>query len=91
METALLLVAGLTLIAHIFLAFFATLEAKEYPLYGLRKRLLMLALIWGIPIIGTLVAHRAMNIGWAKGSGGAGDVTTGGHSGGDGGCDGGGC
>ncbi len=84
---------GITLLAHVFLAFFSSIETINYPLISKSRKVSWLAFIWLIPIVGSIWVHKELGFKWGSGSSGGGDPTiagggSGGHDGG--GCDGGG-
>lgn len=85
--------AGLLLLVlgvHLFLAFFASLEVADYPLFSTGQKVLWQSIVWLLPILGTLLAHKKLGLGWASDAAAGGHSSQGGGHGGGGGCDGGG-
>ena len=78
-----LFVGGLLLIAHIFLAYFASKEIVDYPLFSYKKKIKWQLIVWLVPIIGTILTHKILGIGWASGkdSDGGDNYTCGGDGG----------
>jgi len=78
-------------VLHFFLAILDTSEVADYPLFNLKQKIMWPLILWLLPVIGTLLVHKKLNLGWRARSGTKGDVTTGGYgSEGRGGSDGGG-
>ncbi len=81
---------SILMIAHIFMAFFVSVEIRDYPLIPKIRRVKWLMTVWLLPVIGTIWARKKLGLKWVSGSSSGGDVTTGGYSGTDsGGCGGG--
>jgi len=79
--------------AHALFAFVLTIEINDFPFLKKWRKFPFLILVWFVPIIGSVIAHKALSIGFGTGVGtfSSGDNIIGsyGESGG-GGCDGGG-
>ena len=80
---------GITLLAHVFLAFFSTIETIDYPLISKFRKLGWLVFVWLVPIVGTIWVHKQLGLKWASSSTSGGDPTI--ADAGNGGHDGGGC
>ena len=59
-----LIILGFIGLFHIFLAFIATKDIIDYPLFTTRKKTYWLILIWLIPFIGSNLYHRNVGYDW---------------------------
>ena len=83
-------VLAVIFIAHLFLAYFASKEVADYPLFSLKQKITWQIIVWLLPIVGTVLAHKKLGIGWVSGPLAGGDPNS--NPGHNGGCDsGGGC
>jgi len=48
-------------------AFMMTIELSSFDLMEKSKKVLWVLLIWIVPVVGPLIMHRYLKIGWAKG------------------------
>ena len=70
------LIAGgisIFLLVALFLSFLATRELNEYPLFSKKRKIFLLVILWCIPIVGAIIVHKAIGLGWAKGETNGGD------------------
>ena len=88
-----LAIVGIPLLLHLALAFFASMEVTNYPLFKSRQKVLWQIIVWVIPILGTFLLHKKIKLGWGSGEssnggdnytcGGTGTSSGGGDGGGD--------
>lgn len=64
---------GITVLLLIFFNGLATKELIDYPLCSQSKKILWFLLIWFVPILGLIIVHRVLKIGWASSSTTGGD------------------
>jgi hypothetical protein len=67
---------GLIALAHLFMAYFVTIELNDYPLLNKSKKAIWYLFIWLLPVVGTLLAYRKLKIksNSSAGAGGANQV-----------------
>lgn len=53
---------GLIALAHLFMAYFISIELSDYPLLNKSKKVLWYLIIWLLPVVGPLLAYRKLNI-----------------------------
>lgn len=59
----------LILLFHIGFGVMLSIELAEIPMLSTTKKVLWYCLVWLLPFIGSLIAHRALKVGWAKENG----------------------
>ncbi len=62
-----LTITGIPLLLHLALAFFASMEVANYPLFKFKQKILWQIIVWLIPILGTFLLHRKIELGWGSG------------------------
>ena len=85
---------GILMVFHLPIAYFASRELLDYPLWKNNRKIVWLFIVWLTPIIGSVLVHRKLGLVASgtessgggtildPGSGGSGDC----GGGGDGGC-----
>lgn len=57
-------ILGLIILAHLFMAYFVSIELAEYPLLNTSSKFIWYIVVWFLPVIGTLMAYRKLQIKW---------------------------
>ncbi|MFL1483973.1 hypothetical protein [Marinobacter sp. LN3S78] len=65
-------VLGILALVNYFFAFMLSIEIGEHELMPLKKKIGWHVFTWLVPIVGPLLTHRFLKVGWAKGSGSGG-------------------
>lgn len=55
-------IIGLVTLAHLFMAYFVSIELADYPLINKFNKLIWYVIIWLLPVVGTLLAYRKLRI-----------------------------
>ena len=64
---------AIVLLISIFFSILATKEVNEYPLFTIKQKIFWLIILWCIPIVGAIIVHKVIGLGWAKGDSSGGD------------------